>query len=426
MKKFKLFGFKFIFKLEKENKDDVQVYSESYNIREKVIYILLVMAVLSFSTKFHLFFNKNNYKKGSIVKEEIYAPKSIKYKDVEKRQAIIEELILTSKKEYIHVPEVATIHYNAMKNFYDQVIALKKGTKIDFNYRTIEETIDKDINKNLVKELSSLKLKNIRKQEEQNLSLLKKIYEHGIIKEDGMITLEDEDREKIESLSPLNQKIIRTFLVANYIFDKDKTKEEIQKKTSKIGDQIVEIPAGTVIAKKGEVITDKKLEILSALGIYSYGEKITRMFMNIAYFLMVSFVAYQVLCNGFKKEILKKNIYKSNFLLLTGAFVIVRFINPQYIFIVPFEVVFFMLGILVRPRFAVTMSMIALAYLIPIVDYNLIYFFVYLFAIVLGGILLKDIQTRSQLINLGVQLSIIKFASFLTLSYFVDGLSLSV
>ena len=52
-----------------------------------------------------------------------------------------------------------------------------------------------------------------------------------------MITLEDEDREKIESLSPLNQKIIRTFLVANYIFDKDKTKEEIQKKTSKIGDQ---------------------------------------------------------------------------------------------------------------------------------------------------------------------------------------------
>ena len=176
---------------------------------------------------------------------------------------------------------------------------------------------------------------------------------------------------------------------------------------------------------KGEVITDKKLEILSALGIYSYGEKITRMFMNIAYFLMVSFVAYQVLCNGFKKEILKKNIYKSNFLLLTGAFVIVRFINPQYIFIVPFEVVFFMLGILIRPRFAVTMSMIALAYLIPIVDYNLIYFFVYLFAIVFGGILLKNIQTRSQLINLGVQLSVIKFILFLILSYFVTGLDLS-
>lgn len=426
MKKFKFFGFKFIFKMEKENKDDVEIYSQSYNLREKVIYLLLIMGMLSFSSKFHLFFDRENYKKGSVVKEDIYAPISIKYNDRDKRQAIIDELILTSKKEYIHVPEVASSHYDAMDNFYNQVIALKKGTKIDFNYKIIEETIDKDINKNIVKELLALNLNQIKKQKEKELLLLKQVYESGVVKEDGMIILKDDEREKIDSLTTLEQKIIRTFIVPNYIFDKDKTKEEIEKKTSKIGDQIVDIPAGTVVAQKGEVLTDKKLKLLSAVGIYSYSQKMLRMVMNIAYFLIISFVAYQLLCNSFKKEILKKNIYKAIFLLLGGAFAIFRFLNPEYIFVLPFEVIFFMFGILINSRFAITMSVIALAFLIPIANYNLIYFFVYLSAIVLGGILLKDIKTRSQLINLGVQLSITKFALFLTLSYFVSSINISV
>ncbi len=264
MKKFKLFGFKFIFKLEKENKDDVQIYSESYNLKEKVIYILLIMAVLSFSAKFHLFFNQNSYKKGSIVKEDIYAPKTVKYNDVAKREAIIEELILTSKKEYIHVPEVEVSHYNGMKNFYDQIIALKKGVKIDFNYKIIEENLEKEVNKNLVKEISGLSTRKITAQRDKLLNLLNEIYESRVVKEDGIINIKDEQIEKIEKLSPLEQKVLHTFIVPNYVFDKEKTKDEIEKKTSKIGEQVVEIQAGSIVAKKGEVLTDRKMELLSA------------------------------------------------------------------------------------------------------------------------------------------------------------------
>lgn len=233
MKKFKLFGFKFIFKLEKENQDDVHVYSESYNLREKIIYLLLIMTVLSFSSKFYLLFNENSYKKGSIVKEDIYAPKTVKYNDVNKREAIIEELILTSKKEYIHVPEVEVNHYNGMKNFYDQILALKKGTKIDFNYKIIEETIGKDVNKNLVKEISELSTRKIKNQREKLLELLNETYNSGITKDDGIITIKDEQAEKINKLSSLEQKVLHTFLVPNYIFDKEKTKEEIEKKLPK-------------------------------------------------------------------------------------------------------------------------------------------------------------------------------------------------
>ena len=426
MKKFKLFGFKFIFKLEKENKDDVQIYSESYNLKEKVIYILLIMAVLSFSAKFHLFFNENSYKKGSIVKEDIYAPRTVKYNDVAKREAIIEELILTSKKEYIHVPEVEVSHYNGMKNFYDQIIALKKGAKIDFNYKIIEESLEKEVNKNLVKEISGLSTKKITAQRDKLLKLLNEIYESRVVKEDGIINIKDEQVEKIEKLSPLEQKVLHTFIVPNYVFDKEKTKDEIEKKTSKIGEQIVEIQAGSIVAKKGEVLTDRKMELLSALGIYSYSETIARLVMNIMYLFIISFISYQTLYRTFKNEILKKNTYRAVLILIAGAFFILRFLSNEYMFIVPFEVMFFMFGILVNPRFAFAMTIISLGFLMPILDYNLIYFFIYLFAVLLGTILLKDIKTRSQLINLGVQLSIVKFILFFILSYFTGVMNVSV
>ena len=426
MKKFKLFGFKFIFKMEKENQDDIHIYSESYNLREKIIYLLLVMTVLSFSSKFYLLFNQNSYKKGSIVKENIYAPKTVKYNDTNKREAIIEELILTSKKEYIHVPEVEVNHYNGMKNFYDQILALKKGTKIDFNYKIIEETIGKDVNKNLVKEILELSTRKIKAQREELLELLQKTYESGVTKDDGIITIKDEQNEKIEKLSPLEKKVLHTFLVPNYIFDKEKTKEEIEKKTSKIGPQIVEVQAGSIIAKKGEVITEKKLEILSALGIYSYADSILRFLINGFYLLLISFISYHIIGRTFKKEILNKNIYRAVFLLIAGAFVLLRFINNEHMYIIPFEVIFFMLGILVNAAFAFTMGMICLLFLMPMLDYNLIYFFIYLFSILLGEIMLKDIKTRSQLINLGVQLSIVRFILFLILCFFLTDMNVSV
>lgn len=426
MKKFKLFGFKFIFKMEKENQDDIHIYSESYNLREKIIYLLLVMTVLSFSSKFYLLFNQNSYKKGSIVKENIYAPKTVKYNDTNKREAIIEELILTSKKEYIHVPEVEVNHYNGMKNFYDQILALKKGTKIDFNYKIIEETIGKDVNKNLVKEILELSTRKIKAQREELLELLQKTYESGVTKDDGIITIKDEQNEKIEKLSPLEKKVLHTFLVPNYIFDKEKTKEEIEKKTSKIGPQIVEVQAGSIIAKKGEVITEKKLEILSALGIYSYADSILRFLINGFYLLLISFISYHIIGRTFKKEILNKNIYRAVFLLIAGAFVLLRFINNEHMYIIPFEVIFFMLGILVNVAFAFTMGMICLLFLMPMLDYNLIYFFIYLFSILLGEIMLKDIKTRSQLINLGVQLSIVRFILFLILCFFLTDMNVSV
>ena len=426
MKKFKLFGFKFIFKMEKENQDDIHIYSESYNLREKIIYLLLVMTVLSFSSKFYLLFNQNSYKKGSIVKENIYAPKTVKYNDTNKREAIIEELILTSKKEYIHVPEVEVNHYNGMKNFYDQILALKKGTKIDFNYKIIEETIGKDVNKNLVKEILELSTRKIKAQREELLELLQKTYESGVTKDDGIITIKDEQNEKIEKLSPLEKKVLHTFLVPNYIFDKEKTKEEIEKKTSKIGPQIVEVQAGSIIAKKGEVITEKKLEILSALGIYSYADSILRFLINGFYLLLISFISYHIIGRTFKKEILNKNIYRAVFLLIAGAFALLRFINNEHMYIIPFEVIFFMLGILVNAAFAFTMGMVCLLFLMPMLDYNLIYFFIYLFSILLGEIMLKDIKTRSQLINLGVQLSIVRFILFLILCFFLTDMNVSV
>ena len=105
-----------------------------------------------------------------------------------------------------------------MKNFYDQIIALKKGTKIDFNYKIIEENLEKDINKNLVKEISKLSTRKITAQRDSLLKLLSEIYESKVVKEDGIITIKDEEREKIEKLTPIEPKSASYFYCSKLYF----------------------------------------------------------------------------------------------------------------------------------------------------------------------------------------------------------------
>ncbi|MDP0488745.1 MAG: phosphohydrolase, partial [Fusobacterium sp. JB020] len=85
MKKFRFFGIKLILKLEKENKDDIEIYSSAYNLKEKIMYLMLAMSFIILTAKVMPLLSRNHYKQGNIIKENIYSPKTFKYNDTVKR-----------------------------------------------------------------------------------------------------------------------------------------------------------------------------------------------------------------------------------------------------------------------------------------------------------------------------------------------------
>lgn len=426
MKKFRFFGIKLILKLEKENKDDIEIYSSAYNLKEKIMYLMLAMSFIILTAKVMPLLSRNHYKQGNIIKENIYSPKTFKYNDTVKRNAIVQELILTSKKEYINVPEVEENYIKGLENFYNQVLDLKMGKKLDFNYKYIEDIIGKDINKSIISEVSKLKLSEIKKQKIKLLSVARFIYSEGVRKEGQVISLGVETEAKLSQLNDLERQILNSFIVPNLIYDKEKTENKIKEKTSMIEDQITEISAGTLIAKKGEVLTERKLNILSAAGVYSYGESLLRLIANIVYLLTISVGAYNLLYGSYKKELLNKKIYKSILFITVVMFLVYRFIDIKYLYLLPFEMVFFLVDVLVNPNFAFMMGMIYLAYIMPLTGYNVFYFIISLLSMVFGIRLFKNIKTRSQLISIGVQLSIVKFIFYIIIAYFsrVSGLEI--
>lgn len=426
MKKIHLFGFKFVFNLERENKDDVQVYSEVYSLKEKIIYIILAMVIIILSYKIIPLFDRNDYKKGSIVKENIYSPKDVKYNDLSKRKTIVEEIVLTSKKEYIFISEIKTDYLRAFESFYNQVELLKRKRKIDFNYKIIEDIIGKNIKKEIVREVYNLKLKDIISQKSKLKLVLEKIYEDGVKKDSDIIKLSEYSEKEIENLNELEKKVVDAFIAPNYIFDKDKTKKEIEKKIDGIGDQIVEISAGTLIAKKGEILTEKKIDMLNKVGIYSYSENILRLVVNIVYLITVSVGVYNVLFNKLKKEMLNKNIYRATFFIIVGLLLIYRFIDLKYLYIIPFEISFFLGYILVNINFSFMMSIVALIYTLPLTNYNILYFITSFISIFLGLRFFKNIKMRSQFISIGIQVAIFKFIIYTMLSYLFDHTAINI
>lgn len=98
MKKFNFLGFRFLFRVERENRDDVQVYSDTYQLKDRMVYFLVFLMIISLSSQLGNIFQRNKYIDKDIIKENIYAPRDVKYKDVLKREAIIKDIVEESEK----------------------------------------------------------------------------------------------------------------------------------------------------------------------------------------------------------------------------------------------------------------------------------------------------------------------------------------
>ena len=418
MKKFTIFGFKFLFEVKKKDNSDEEKYSDTYFLKEKVFYLILALFLITISAKIPILFRNNNYMIGDVVKSDIYSPKTIVFRDKIGKDKIIQDMINQLDKEYIYSSDAADIYTNEFDNFHKEIIAIKKGNLQTFDYSGFERKMGKAMPETLVKKILEEDEDKINSTFEKLSEHLKNAYTAGIYKEKNSIRINEPVKSEIDNLDAFERDLINYFLIPNYIYDEAKTKSAINEKVSQINDQYIEIKAGTLIAKTGEILTERKIDILDKLGIYNYKMSIFIIILNIIFLLVISSVFNVVTMRFYSKDVLEKKKYKAVMLLMIVTLLVFRIVPNSMIYLVPIDTMLLLLMFIVRPRFSIFLTMMLISYLLPITDYDLKYFTIQSIAILATGFLSKNIGTRSSVIAIGIQLAIMKILLYLILSFF--------
>ena len=418
MKKFTIFGFKFLFEVKKKDNSDEEKYSDTYFLKEKVFYLILALFLITISAKIPILFRNNNYMIGDVVKSDIYSPKTIVFRDKIGKDKIIQDMINQLDKDYIYSSDAADIYTNEFDNFHKEIIAIKKGNLQTFDYSGFERKMGKAMPETLVKKILEEDEDKINSTFEKLSEHLKNAYTAGIYKEKNSIRVNEPVKSEIDNLDAFERDLINYFLIPNYIYDEAKTKSAINEKVSQINDQYIEIKAGTLIAKTGEILTERKIDILDKLGIYNYKMSIFIITLNIIFLLVISSIFNVVTTRFYSKDVLEKKKYKAVMLLMIFTLLVFRIVPNSMIYLVPIDTMLLLLMFIVRPRFSIFLTVMLISYLLPITDYDLKYFTIQSIAILATGFLSKNIGTRSSVIAIGIQLAIMKILLYLILSFF--------
>lgn len=420
MKTINLFGLKLQFEIKRNKYSDENIYSSDYSLREKLIYIILIMFIVAFSSKISLISNQNNYKVGDIVRSDIYAPNTIIFKDQSAKEKIIEEMIRESGKEYIYSADAEKVYLEYYDEFFNSIYASKNNHIENLEYNTIERNTNKKIPNTIIQELLALKTSQLKNLQGRVREFLVEAYNEGIIKEKNGVFYKEKSQKQYNKLSTLEKEIADIFTSPNYVYDELKTKKNIQEKVSQIKDQYIEIKAGTLIGKTGEILNERRIKILEACGVFSYKKSFALIFANVIYLGIVSSLFYILFFNNYRKKILNKNYYRSSLLIVAGTLLAFRVFNNDLMYLIPADTAFFLLILLVGKNYATSLFSFMLFFLMPILNYDLKFFTMYFIAIAFAAQIVSKITTRSGIIAAGVQLSVLKVVIYLLFSYFSE------
>lgn len=420
MKTINLFGLKLQFEIKRNKYSDENIYSSDYSLREKLIYIILIMFIVAFSSKISLISNQNNYKVGDIVRSDIYAPNTIIFKDQSAKEKIIEEMIRESGKEYIYSADAEKVYLEYYDEFFNSIYASKNNHIEDLEYNTIERNTNKKIPNTIIQELLALKTSQLKNLQGRVREFLVEAYNEGIIKEKNGVFYKEKSQKQYNKLSTLEKEIADIFTSPNYVYDELKTKKNIQEKVSQIKDQYIEIKAGTLIGKTGEILNERRIKILEACGVFSYKKSFALIFANVIYLGIISSLFYILFFNNYRKKILNKNYYRSSLLIVAGTLLAFRVFNNDLMYLIPADTAFFLLILLVGKNYATSLFSFMLFFLMPILNYDLKFFTMYFIAIAFAAQIVSKITTRSGIIAAGVQLSVLKVVIYLLFSYFSE------
>ena len=273
MKKIELFGRRLTIGFEKKEKMKKEIkdleYSAKEVVGEKVVYLILILLITVISANTYLF---NGYLKlGDVATKDIVAPTDIVYTDLIAKEKIVSNIIENSQKEYISVGDIEENTIDQVNLFFKQVKRVKKEEGIQ-KYEKLKNDFNIEISddffiylfERLDTQLDDLRVKYIED--------IKILYINGV-KKDGNLIRFDSLFESIDGVDSYEEEFLKSFVKPNYILDTKKTEELLKEKVDQIQDVSVHVKAGSVILKKGEVISEDKVIILKNVGMYGKGNQ---------------------------------------------------------------------------------------------------------------------------------------------------------
>lgn len=280
MKKINLFGLQLSLDIKRKSKKEEDVITKDQPLKEKIFYYILLMSLACFFYYGPLVTRDKYYKVGDVALTDIFAPKTIIYRDDEAREKIIESIVEESEKEYIFSADIKANYVSLFEKFMQEIVSVKKGKSQAVDYAYYEKQSGKNFPDDLDKKLMNFRTKDLISFQNLWLQDLNAIYDAGVFKEgeqqNGLdLRLGSPFDKEFEQFTALEQEVLSLFLAPNYIFDSKGTSLELEEKLKQIPEQYLQIKAGTLIASKGDVFDSRKIHILESLGIYSLRKGIT-------------------------------------------------------------------------------------------------------------------------------------------------------
>lgn len=427
MKKIELFGRRLSIEFEKKEKIKKEIkdieYSAKEVVNEKVVYLILILVMTVASANIYLF--NDHLKLGDVARKDIIAPTDIVYNDKFAKEKIIAEILENSPKEYISVGNVEEETKKRIKLFFNKIKENKKSN-LNLVYIKIQDELDMKISMDIFAFLFDKKNNELEELEKKYLKDIEALYKRGV-KKDGNLLRLNNIFGSIEGIDLYEESFIKDFIRPNYILDSEKTKELVNQKIEQVKNISIRIKAGSIILKKGEIVSEDKVVILKNAGLYGKTSKIIKFIGTLIYLLILSIVFKNISTKFMFEEIRKKNYYRAIMLSLIVGIISFRIIDPNWKYILPIETVFILLGILINIKSSLIIGGFLILYAMPLNGFSIEYLVIEIFSLIVSLYLITKIKNRTDTINTGIYIGMTKVFIVLTMAVamnmeFIDSL----
>ncbi|AOR22989.1 HD family phosphohydrolase [Clostridium taeniosporum] len=378
-----------------------------------VIYILLLTAIAP---------KQFNLQEGDIARVDIKAPRdTIDQKETKEKQ---NEAMEKVDKQYTVKNEVKVQAEDNITSLFDEVLNLN-ATNMDEASKITElkKLTQFELTDSEYKEIINTPKETLIDLEWKIVNIIDNIYKKDI-QENNENALENAQKEAVNSIEELNLKsplkellkdITKSQINPNLFYDGEKTEEmkkEAQKNTSK-----VIIKKNQIIIKEGEPVTAEQIAIINELGLLDNGGngKYIYVYLSLALFLVVIlFLQYSYIYLNYKEIFFNHKRLILISLINIISLILARSIGAVSPFLIPFAFGAMLLTLLLNYKISIIISIFNCAIISALVEFNPQVMLLVFINAILGGVMLKKMQQRNELIYTTIYISVV--SAILTLS----------
>jgi putative nucleotidyltransferase with HDIG domain len=394
--------------------DKLKYIGQILNLRRLVIFILAFLFSYSILMT-SVVTRKYSLKEGDIVKTDIKAPREIiDEKATEKR---IQQAEAAIGEKYEKKPEIKQGVIDSIRSFFSKVntqkdSALEEKDKIN----ALKQDYNFDLKNEEYSLLLSVQKEDIKTLQSVIISSIGEIYDNMTINngnQDDITKAREALGNKINNstlsndIKELGKDIVKNQIKPNFFYDEAKT-SELRKNAAKEILPVV-IKKDQIIAKEGEPVTLEEIQILNELGLLNNSStQQGYIYISLGVLLItVMFLQWVYLYKYYKSVFMNYgkltliNILNCVGLLLCRTLAL---ISP---FLIPLACIPMLMMLLINYKISITLSIMNCILISILVGFNTEIIIIAILNAVLGGMVLRKMQARNDIIYASLYIAII-------------------